>query len=173
MRRSNISPFGAVLRGAVAGAGGTIAMDLIWFQRNRREGNRDRFVAWESSANVQGWDEAGAPAQVGKRFVEGFLGRKLPDDKARITDVVMHWGTGIAWGAVFGVVAGSLRSTRMRHGVLFAPAVWAAPYLLLARTGIYKPMSEYDAQTLWKDFTAHLVYGAGLGWTFRLLSSRS
>ena len=74
---------------------------------------------------------------------------------------------------VGGVVAGSLRSPRMRHGVLFAPAVWAAPYLLLARTGIYKPMSEYDAQTLWKDFTAHLVYGAGLGWTFRLLSSRN
>jgi hypothetical protein len=31
---------------------------------------------------------------------------------------------------------------------------------------IYLPMREYDAETLWKDFSAHLVYGLATAKTF-------
>ena len=157
----------------VAGAIGTLAMDVVWYQRYRRDGGKDSFAAREFPLGVTDWDEAGAPAQVGKRFAEGFLGRPVPSERAGLTNTIVHWGTGIGWGAMFGLWAGSLRSPRLRHGILFSPIVWAAPYLALTKTGIYKPISEYDAKTLWEDFSAHVVYGAGLGATFSLLGGRS
>jgi hypothetical protein len=33
-------------------------------------------------------------------------------------------------------------------------------------------MSEYDAETLWKDLSAHLVYGVATATTFRVLPRR-
>jgi hypothetical protein len=169
MARS-ISPLGAVLAGMISGASGTLAMDAVWYRRYRRDGGKEGFKDWELSTEATSWEDAGAPAKVGKRFVEGFLRQDVPEEKAGLVNSVVHWSTGIGWGAVFGVLAGSLPKRRVRHGLLFAPVVWATPYLLLSRTGIYKPMSEYDPNTLWQDFSAHLAYGAGLGAAFSLLA---
>jgi hypothetical protein len=38
---------------------------------------------------------------------------------------------------------------------------------------VYKPMWEYDARTLAKDFTAHLVYGATTSAAFAALARHS
>jgi hypothetical protein len=40
------------------------------------------------------------------------------------------------------------------------------PLGALARR-LYKPIWEYDLPTLWKDLSAHLVYGLGTAATFR------
>jgi hypothetical protein len=39
---------------------------------------------------------------------------------------------------------------------------------VLAPLGIYKPITEYDRATLWKDLSAHLVFGTALGVTLSL-----
>src|SRR4029079_13517109 len=57
--------FGALVRGGVAGAVGTLAMDLLWYARYRREGGESGFVEWESSAGLDNWANAPAPAQFG------------------------------------------------------------------------------------------------------------
>ena len=44
---------------------------------------------------------------------------------------VVHWATGLVWGAQFGLVAGSTRRRHWVQGVLFAPVVWLAAYALL------------------------------------------
>jgi len=47
-----ISPIGAVVLGAAAGAVGTAAMDLVWFSRYRRGGGDQRLLAWETAEGV-------------------------------------------------------------------------------------------------------------------------
>jgi hypothetical protein len=37
--------------------------------------------------------------------------------------------------------------------------VWAVDYAVLPAAGLYKPIREYDRETLAKDLSAHLVYG--------------
>jgi len=37
---------------------------------------------------------------------------------------------------------------------------------------VYKPIWKYDARTLGKDLSAHLVYGATTGATFAVLARR-
>ena len=167
--KSNTSPVGAVLRGALAGAAGTAAMDLIWFARYRRGGGEQGLLAWETAEGMEKWDQASAPGQVGKRVVEGVLQRELPDRWARATTNVVHWATGLGWGAQYGLLAGSTRRRRWTWGLAFGPAVWLASYVLMPLAKLYKPMWEYDAKTLGKDLSAHVVYGAATGAAFASL----
>ncbi len=169
-RAAKVSPVGAIILGGLAGTVGTAAMDGVLYARYRRGGGQQGPVAWETAEGVDKWDDASAPGQVGRRIVEGFTRRELPDGGARTMTNIVHWATGLAWGAQFGILAGSTRGRRWTLGLLFGPLVWLASYVLMPLAGLYKPIWEYDAKTLAKDLSAHMVYGATTGVTFAALT---
>jgi uncharacterized membrane protein YagU involved in acid resistance len=84
----------------------------------------------------------------------------------------MHWGYGMAWGGLFGLVAGSLRAPRIRHGLVLGASVWTASYVLLPLAKLYRPIWEYDAKVLAKDLGDHLVFGVSAAGAERLLARR-
>jgi hypothetical protein len=172
MHRNNIkvTPLGAILRGLVAGAVGTAAMDVVWYLRYRRGGGKEKFLDWELSTDLTSWDNAPAPALIGKRMVEGFTGQALPPERAALMNNFMHWAYGIGWGTAYGVLAGSLPRRFIALGFPFGMVVWATGYAVLPTAGVYKPIWEYDPKTLWKDLSAHLAYGTGTAATFAWLS---
>jgi hypothetical protein len=172
-RRRAMTPLGAVAGGVVAGAVGTAAMDALLFARYRGDGGDSGFAAWESSAGLDSWDQAPAPAQVGKRLVEGLFGRELAPERARLVNNVTHWAYGLLGGVQYGMVSGSLKAPRVRYGLPFGTSVWGAGYVVLPAAKLYKPIWEYDRVTLAKDLTAHLVYGLGTAAAFQLLASGS
>jgi len=172
MARSRVTPLGAVVAGALAGAVGAAAMDAVWYRRYRRGGGTASFSAWEFSENVEKWDDVSAPGQVGQRVLSGFLGRDLPEQWARPTQNAVHWATGIGWGVQFGVLAASLRRPAWRLGLALGPAAWGSSYALLGAAGVYKPIWEYDGPTLAKDLSAHMAYGAATGLSFGVLAWR-
>jgi hypothetical protein len=145
-------------------------MDLLWFARYRREGGQSSFTGWEFSSDVHSWDEAPAPAQVGKRLIEGLSGRELPPQRAALVNNITHWAYGMLSGAQYAIVAGSLSAPRIRYGLLFGTGVWAVGYAVLPAAKLYKPIWEYDRQTLAKDLSAHLVYGLSTATALKLLS---
>ena len=51
----------------------------------------------------------------------------------------------------------------IRSGVMTGAAAWGTSYAVLPKLGVYKPITEYDPKTLWKDFSAHLVFGSAMG----------
>jgi hypothetical protein len=161
---------GAVARGLVAGAAGTVAMDTLLYTRYRRGGGTSRVEQWESSADVTSWEQAPAPALMGKRLVEGLFGIELAPARARLVNNVMHWGYGMLNGAQYGVVAESLDHPRIRYGLAFGATVWAGDYVILPAAKLYQPIWKYDRRTLANDLSAHLVYGVGTATTLRLLS---
>jgi len=75
----------------------------------------------------------------------------------------MHWATGMGWSAQFGLIAGSANRRSWTGGLVLGPVVWLAGYVVLPLAKIYKPIWDYDAKTLSKDLSAHLVYGATTG----------
>jgi hypothetical protein len=168
-RRRTIKPLGAVAWGLVAGAVGTAAMDALWFARYRRGGGDSDFESWEFSAGLDSWDQAPAPAQVGKRLVEGLFKRDLAPDRARLVNNVTHWTYGMLGGAQYGLLACSLKAPRVWYGLPFGAGVWAAGYVVLPAAKLYKPIWEYDRVTLAKDLSAHLVYGTGTAVALHLL----
>jgi hypothetical protein len=172
VRTSSITPLGAVTRGLVAGGVGTVAMDALWFVRYRRGGGVSNFAAWEFSSGVSSWDDAPAPAQLGKRLVEGLFKRKLSPRREPLVNNVTHWGYGMLGGAQYGLVAESLPTPRIRYGLLLGAALWATSYVVLPAAKLYEPIWEYDLDTLAKDLSAHLLYGLGTATAVRLLTAR-
>lgn len=155
-------PVSAITRGAAAGVAGTAAMDLLWYSRYKRGGGEQALMSWEFAEGLETWDQASAPGQVGKQVFEKLLGSELPDRRARITTNFVHWATGLGWGALYGIAAGSKR----RHwagGLFFGFVAWLASYAILGPLKLYKPIWEYDAKSLGQDLSAHLVFGAVTG----------
>ena len=166
----SMTPLGAATRGIVAGAAGTLAMDTLLFSRYRRGGGESGFPAWEFSSSVTSWEQAPAPAIVGKRIVEGLFARQLSPRRAKLVNNITHWATGILAGTQYGLVAGSLRSLRIGYGLPFGASVFATDYTVLPAAGLYRPIWEYDRATIAKDLSAHLVYGLSTAAAFQLLS---
>jgi hypothetical protein len=167
-----MTPIGALIRGVLAGAIGTAAMDMLWFYRYKRGGGKSNLIDWEFSVGLDDWSKASAPAQVGKRLFEAFFQRELSPRWAALTNNVTHWSYGMGWGAIYSIVAGSTRQPRIRWGFPFGCLVWGLSYVILPLAQVYKPIWEYDLPTLGKDFSAHLVYGVGTASAFRALVGR-
>jgi hypothetical protein len=156
-------------RGVAASAVGTLAMDSYLYYRYKRSGGTTRFRDWETSAGLASWDDAPAPAKVGRRILERLLGRALPAERARLVNNATHWGYGLAAGGPYGVLVESVRSPKVRYGIPFGASVWAAGYAVLPRLGVYRPIWEYDLETLGNDLGAHLVFGISTAAAFRML----
>jgi len=162
----------SALAGGIAGVFGTATMDTLLYVRYRRGGGAQSPIEWEFSAGVSKWDDVSAPGLVGKRILEGVLGHEVPDRWARSTQNVVHWATGMGWAAPFGAVVGSAKRRSWIWGLDLGPIVWLAGYVILPAAKIYKPIWDYDAKTLGKDLSAHLVYGATTGVIFAALANR-
>lgn len=166
-----LTPAGAVVRGLLSGAVGTAAMDTFLFLGYRRGGGRSSPAEWEFSEDLSGWEDAPAPAQVGKRLVEGLFQIELPQTRAPLVNNVTHWAYGTLYGALYGIVAGSLPKQRVGYGLPFGAVVVAGDNVILPAAKLYKPIWEYDARTLAKDLIGHLVYGLATATAMRLLSA--
>ena len=164
------TPAAAIVKGAVAGLAGTFAMDAVWYWRYRKGGGEDGFADWEFSAGTKSYDQAGAPAQVGKRIVEGYLQRELPPESAKNMNNAVHLLTGVLWGVVHGVVTSSAGGPRAAHGLVTGPTAWLSSYAMLTPAGLYQPPWKYSRDVLWQGLSAHIVFGVGTGVAFRALA---
>lgn len=158
-----------IVRGAIAGAVGTLAMDLVWYRRYRRGGGDESFPDWEFATEVTSFEGASAPGKVGKRIADA-VGVELPDRAAAATTNVMHWLTGLGYGAGHALLAH--RRGFLRGGALTGAGAFTNSYATLGAIGVYEPIWKYDVETLAKDLSAHLVFGLATGTTYRLLAGR-
>jgi hypothetical protein len=160
------------LRGALAGALATVAMDVVLYRRYRADGGDRDFPTWELRTDAEDFgEEAPAPARVGKRIAD-TVGVELPTSAVSVTNDVVHWMTGIGWGKLGGVASGLLPVPAFGVGLATGVTAWGTSYAVLGRLGIYEPITSYDRTTLWKDLRAHLVFGSTLGLALTFLGLR-
>jgi hypothetical protein len=164
-----MSLFRSALRGVVAGAIGTVAMDAVWYARYRKGGGEGAFLDWDITRDVPSWDDASAPGQVGRKILEAVTRRPVPVERAAALTNVMHWGYGATWTAAYGLLVRGRARRPAWHGPAFGAAVWSSDYVSLPLLGIYEPIWTYDVQTLYRDLSAHLVFGAAADLALRLL----
>lgn len=169
MSEDTMTPLGAITRGALAGAVGTLAMDLLHWARSRSDGAGQSFPQWEQPESASDYDEAGAPAEVGRRVVEDVLEVDLPERTAGAMTETVHWTTGLGNGVAHGLRAASTSASWVGGGLLTGVGAFATSYTLLPVMGLYEPLWEYDPETIWDDLSAHLVFGLATGLAFRLL----
>jgi len=151
------------LTGMVAGAVGTLAMDLFRYRNARRTGTASRFAEWElSSGRITSFADGGAPAEMGRRAADR-VGVQIPDRWAGATQDVVHWSTGAGWGLVAAAVAGRRPGAGVKAGVATGVTAFATSYAVLGALGIYEPIWRYDRESLARDLAGHVIYGATTG----------
>ena len=165
------TPLTAVADGLVAATVGTVAMDALLFARYRRGGGRQLVP---EVGVLLGRRELGPGAGAG-------AGREAPrrggvrQGAARSASAPgqQHHPLGLRdpQRPPVRIIAGSVRSPRVRYGVPFGASVWATSYAVLPAAKLYRPIWEYDLRTLGKDLSAHLVYGVSTAAAFKLLSA--
>jgi hypothetical protein len=158
--------------GLLAGAIGTAAMDLLLYARYRRDGGKHTLWRWEFAGGVMSWDDASAPGQLGRKALTLATGHDPPDDWARATTNIVHWATGVAWGAQYGALAATTARHPWARALALGPVVWLSGYVILPLAKVYKPIWAYDARTLRQDLSAHLVYGTVAGVAFAALTRK-
>jgi hypothetical protein len=156
----------AIARGAAAGAIGTLAMDLVWYRRYRRGGGTAEFADWEITHDLESWEQAPAPAQMGRKLLQ-LAGVEVPLEHAAALSNFVHWVYGSTWVAAY---AALLPRRPWWAGPALGAAVWSSDYVVLPLAGVYRPIWRYDAQTLAKDLGAHLVFGTASDAALRVLS---
>ena len=170
IRWQPLTPLAAVLGGVLAGAVGTVCLDAVQYVRYRRDGGTKTPLEWEFAA-IDSWADAPAPGQVGKRVIEGFTQRELPDRWAWLISTRHALGLRVTRPARRTACwPGRCAGRHPWYGVPFGALVCASDYVILPEGGLYKPIWEYDAKTLGDDLSAHLAYGAGTGVTFWLFT---
>src|SRR3954471_12302078 len=160
------SPARRLLRGALAGVAGTLAMDLVWYRRARRSGSEADFAEWEIVRDVGSWEDAPAPGQVARKALAAVTGQDPPVARAAAISNFMHWVYGTSWVAGYAL---ALPRRPWWSGPALGAAVWSSDYVTLPLAGVYQPIWKYDVPTLARDLSAHLVFGTAADVALRAL----
>jgi hypothetical protein len=153
--------------GVLAGAAGTLAMDLVWYRRYRDGGGEDSFTDWDLSTDTASFEEASAPGQVAKKAADA-VGLDLPDSSAGVATDVMHWVTGVGYGLAHALLQHGRGP--LAGGLTTGAGAFANSYATLGLIGVYEPIWRYDAETLVKDLSAHLVFGTIAAAVYQVLA---
>jgi hypothetical protein len=167
MRRAT-SPLAALLRGLAAGVGGTAVMTAAQELDSKLQGSDEEQSADEPQ---DPWEKAPVPAKVAKRIGEGVFHAEVSPALIPLLTNLMHWGYGITWGGVYGLIHESAWSRPLRGGLAFGLAVWSLSYVQLVPMGLYEPPWKYGAREVVGEIGYHLAYGTGVAGTHRLLSA--
>jgi hypothetical protein len=167
--KTNRSLRGAML-GVISGAVGTGAMDLVWFRRFRQGGGEGGLYEWETGKGTACWENATDPGKVGHLILRKLSGHDIDDRWARSVSNVVHWATGMVWGAQLGLLALTLPRFRREFDLLLGPTAWLSGYAVLPLVKLYKPIWKYDSRTLEKDLSAHMTFGSVTALTFAILT---
>lgn len=179
----------ALVRGALAGVAGLVAMDL--FQRGMKKvaggggdgdgdaeqaeesnGSKRRLTRFDDVSVVGQHHREGEPATValGRLAYERLKGEEPTRQRGAQLGQAVHWGYGLAMGALFGLLESRMPTDDVQAGLGYGAVLWligdelAVPLLGLSDGPTAHPPSVH-AQAL----GAHLVYGLATGAAMRAL----
>jgi uncharacterized membrane protein YagU involved in acid resistance len=161
---SRRSPLGALCTGLIAGFAGALAQSLF-FAATRKLApapSPDAFTPVEPEQQNE------MPTQTVARRVTEHLARRGPLEHPNAAAQAVHLGFGSAWGALYGLAAGTLpRLATPKGGLAFGMAVWLlSDDVLLPAFRLSAWPHHYPVKTHVYAIAAHAVYGAIVASTF-------
>jgi hypothetical protein len=165
-RKARRSVAGDALMGAASG----LAASWVMEEAQGRIQAAGSDATKERERRAQG-DLAPATVRAAERAAR-VAGKALPDERRRTAAELVHYGTGAAFGALFGVLAPRLPGPMLLAGALYGALVWLAnDEALVPALGLSRKPWEYPPSTHAKALASHVVYGVATGAGFRLLDA--
>ena len=174
-RQTDMNTEPDVLKGLAAGTiGGLVAswvMDefqAVWIKATAPKQYSQEDGSDESSSSIQGMEQSQnegeeqepATVKAAGMISEKIFGHQLAKEKKHMAGAAVHYATGAASGAVYGVAAEVAPNVTVGAGIPFGTAVWlvvdetAVPLL-----GLSKGPTAYPLSTHIYALASHFVYG--------------
>lgn len=167
MRRP-LLPLEALGAGLLAGAAGTVAMTAAQEAAGWIRSGQSSTLAGLRQPRT--WAEAPAPAEIGRRVLQGVFDRRVTKKQVPLLTNALHWAYGIGLGGAYGLAQGTFRLHPLAHGALFGTAAWGLQYALLPAMKLYQAPWKYPPGALAVDLSYHLAYGLGTSASFAALT---
>jgi hypothetical protein len=155
---------GDALRGAVAGAAATWAMDqmttLLYMVQPREVTEQEEAARPNGKSSVTNLVDQ----------VEAKTGLSVPKGRRALVEQLVHYGLGVFPGALYGIVRRLVPAARGRAGVLYGLTLFAAnDEYLNTRLGLAAAPAAYPLETHFRGFAGHAVLGAATETGIQLL----
>ena len=158
-----------IIAGAIGGAVGSFAMNQFQAaasrlfehpQQHPRKRERARQAqGWKEHREPQGGEEENATIKAAVAVADA-AGVKLPEDAKQPAGNAMHYGFGIASGAVYGALAEKWDGARACEGTAFGAVLWLiADEIAIPAMKLSKPAREYPPRVHAMALGSHVVYG--------------
>lgn len=152
--------------GAAAGVSAAFLMNcfqIAWGKASKALSDSDR---------GEQKDESGEPATVKavEKFQGMISGRPLPEGERQVAGNLLHYGFGAFLGAVYALAARRRPAVRAGYGTIYGGAVsLIADEALIPAAGLSPPPTEAPPSSHVYGFISHLVFGAALEGSYRLI----
>ena len=144
----------ALIEGAVAGALGTLIMDVVTTGVQRMQSAAD--AEREAAARPRGQSSV---TNLVDRVSEG-LGIRLDQLSRELAASATHYALGIIPGAAYAVVRDRFLPVRAGRGILFGLALWVVnDELLNSALGLSGPPEAYPLSSHMRGLIGHVVLG--------------
>jgi hypothetical protein len=155
---------GDALRGAVAGAAATWAMDqvttLLYMTQAPEVTEQEAAARRNGKGSVTNFVD----------LVEARTGLRVPEQRRPMVEQLVHYGLGVLPGALYGMLRRIVPAARARAGVLYGLSLFAAnDEYLNTRLGLAGPPGAYPPETHFRGFAGHAVLGAATETGIQLL----
>jgi uncharacterized membrane protein YagU involved in acid resistance len=145
------------LFGLIGGAAGTFVIDQAIAGLKKLQSSEDKRL-----------EKRLTPKQPTDALAE----RIVSEDKKTAMSQAIHWGYGIFWGGVYGILRREYPAVAKAFGLPFGVGLTIfGEGLLLPSAGLSAPAHKYPASTLVRDVAAHWAYAAAIEGTCRLVET--
>jgi uncharacterized membrane protein len=124
-----------------------------------------------TAAQAAAGSNSDAPGRVGRRLVEGVLGRRVRRRERGPLNHAMHWLYGTSWGVALGALTAGEDEPPLvvPTGLALGLGVWAASLVELPLLGVAPPVWRQGPRQVAADVGFHLVYGFAAAAALRVL----
>lgn len=156
------------LRGAAAGIAAAFLMNcfqIAWGKASK---------ALSSDAKDDGSSGEPTTVKAVDKFQGMVSGRPLPDDDRRVAGNLLHYGFGAVLGVIYSVAGRQFPQVRWGYGTAYGGAVSIlADEMLVPAAGLSPPPTQAPASSHLYGFVSHLVFGAAMEGSRRLVERAS
>jgi uncharacterized membrane protein YagU involved in acid resistance len=127
---------------------------------------------WKALAGADRDEEEPNTVKAADAVAEATVGEPVPEEYREPTGTAVHYGFGAFLGALYGAAVELRPETKAGFGTAYGAAVsLIADEGALPALGLAPPPQEVAAEPHIRGFVSHLVFGAALEGTRRLLLS--
>ena len=148
-------------------------MDLLLFRRYRAGGGTEAFRSWDFSTTATDFGDDAPARRVSASGSPTPSASSCSTSRTSRPRTTSSTGSPASGGEVRRVAAVVLPLPPLAVGVATGVTAWGTSYAVARPAGIYQPITAYDGPTLWKDLSAHLVFGATVGAVLTLTGGRA